>query len=126
MGHCCQDFALVRGGKRETVSEMRKELTEDPKLAEKNDGLVWLLDHLVLAACGDAGHYTCDLFDPVEKKCSRYEERPLVCRRYGTPEVPCTHPDCQWKDASRRRPEVTPHTLKAGAVVTRGGRRDEC
>lgn len=41
---------------------------------------------------GPAPQYRCKAFTGTS--CSKYDERPDFCRRFGTPEQPCRVPDC--------------------------------
>jgi hypothetical protein len=39
-------------------------------------------------------YYRCKRLDPITFRCMDYADRPPICQRYGTQEIPCQHPDC--------------------------------
>lgn len=131
MGQCCEEFLVLLGGKAVGIAEVREEMErgwgrKDGNWSEQQqEDFRGFVERLVLidSAPGTAQRYSCGAFDAVERKCRIYQERPGVCRRYGTAEVPCEHPHCQWEDAVRKTPQTS--SDKGGRVDREGDGRGE-
>jgi Fe-S-cluster containining protein len=59
--------------------------------------------------------YSCKHFDDEEKVCTIYDNRPSMCRRYGTEKQPCEFKKCTWQGHQEsKRVELSPAKSSKG------------
>lgn len=83
-GHCCRRFTMST-----SLDAIQARATDQEgafiadMLVQLPDGPMW---------------FTCRHYDTVAGDCTVYEQRPAMCRRYGTDAQPCDHEGCTKAD----------------------------
>lgn len=129
-GHCCERLAIQAMGWPDSLDVLREFVLEHPGndvFYHLDDGrdiflgaadavtIVDMLEPLGMQPASDGVEtmfYTCNRHNPETRLCTRYDERPAMCRNYGVM-VPCEH-GCGMGCATPESRDTTGPDIDAG------------
>ncbi len=98
-GHCCREFVLHSGDDKISDTDRKRWLAEGgliPEVQQIMEMVIPVYEHVDENGEGFYTTFTCRNFDFENGQCLIYEDRPKMCRRFGTEEVTCNYEGCTY------------------------------